>query len=139
MISRVSVQNFLTAGLEGEVRQGRAVAEAASEAGVMHLVYTSVGGAERASGVPHFETKWAIEQRITELGMPATVLRPTLFMDNFAHPQARWMVLGMLHSSVQSSRSVQMIAVEDIAWFAARAFSDPERWIGQNVELAGDA
>lgn len=49
------------------------------------------------------------------------------------------MVLGMLHSSVQPSRSVQMIAVEDIAWFAARAFSDPERWIGRNVELAGDA
>ncbi len=101
-----SVQNFMTAGLEGEVRHGNAVAAAASEAGVMHFVYTSVGGAERASGVPHFETKWTIEQRITQLGLPATVLRPALFMDNFAHPQARWMVLGMLRPALRPSRSV---------------------------------
>ena len=60
-------------------------------------------------------------------------------MDNFAHPQARWMVLGMLHSSVQPSRSVQMIAVEDIGAIAASAFDDPQRWIGRALELAGDA
>lgn len=134
-----SVQNFMTAGLEGEVRQGQAVAEAAGEAGVSHFVYTSVGGAERASGVPHFESKWAIEQRITELGLPATVLRPALFMDNFANAQARWFVLGMLQGSLRPSRRVQMIAVDDIGVFAARAFSDPQRWIGRTLELAGDA
>ncbi len=49
-----SVQTVLTpAGIGGEVRQGRAVAEAAAECGVEHVVYSSVGGAERASGVPH--------------------------------------------------------------------------------------
>lgn len=40
-----------------EVQQGKRVADVAAELGVEHLVYSSVGGAERASGVPHFETK----------------------------------------------------------------------------------
>ena len=51
-----------------EIRLGRNLADAAKAAGVRHFVYTSVGGADRQSGVPHFETKWAIEQHIGEIG-----------------------------------------------------------------------
>jgi uncharacterized protein YbjT (DUF2867 family) len=40
-----SVQNFWEAGYEGEVRQGTHLADAAKEAGVSHLVYSSVGSA----------------------------------------------------------------------------------------------
>lgn len=56
-----------------EIRLGRNLADAAKAAGVRHFVYTSVGGADRQSGVPHFETKWAIEQHIGEIGLPATL------------------------------------------------------------------
>src|SRR5262245_4536778 len=37
-----------------EQRQGIAVAEAAAAAKVEHLVYSSVDGAERKTGIPHF-------------------------------------------------------------------------------------
>src|SRR5262245_48794906 len=50
-----SVQSFLEAGVAAEERRGKALADAARAAGVEHIVYTSVDGAERGSGVPHFE------------------------------------------------------------------------------------
>src|SRR5690242_20666201 len=53
-----SVQNFWLpdVGYEGEVRQGKTLADAAKAAGVQHFVYTSVGGAERHTGLSHFES-----------------------------------------------------------------------------------
>ena len=71
------------AGTDGEVANGQAIAEAARDVGVAHLVCSSVGGAERHTGVPHFESKWRVEQYLHELGVPTVVLRPTFFMDNF--------------------------------------------------------
>ena len=44
-------------GTEGEVEHGQVIADAAVRAGVPRAVYSSVGGAERSSGVPHFECK----------------------------------------------------------------------------------
>jgi len=59
------------------------VADAADGVGVAHLVYSSVGGAERNSGIDHWQTKWKIEQYIRALGLPATMLRPAAFMENY--------------------------------------------------------
>jgi uncharacterized protein YbjT (DUF2867 family) len=44
--------------IDDEVRLGVNVADAAHAAGVRHLVYSSVGGADRASGISHWSTKW---------------------------------------------------------------------------------
>src|SRR5512140_1419014 len=41
-------------GVEAEVRQARTAAKAAKEAGVKHLVYSSVASADQDTGVPHF-------------------------------------------------------------------------------------
>ncbi|MFE7840164.1 NmrA/HSCARG family protein [Streptomyces sp. NPDC057474] len=135
-----SVQNFMTPqGLGGEVRQGRAVARAARAAGLAHVVYSSVGGAERHSGVPHFESKRHIERYLAELGVPTTVLRPSFFMDNFAAhgPQD---VDGTLvvRLALKPDTRVQFIAVDDIGFFAAEAFDRPDEYLGRAVELAGD-
>jgi uncharacterized protein YbjT (DUF2867 family) len=58
------VQNFWEAGYDREVRQGKALANAAKTAGVEHLVYSSIGSADRQTGIPHFESKWEVEQHI---------------------------------------------------------------------------
>jgi len=52
------------------------VADAAVAANVPHVVYSSVGGADRRSGVPHFENKWEIEEYLRRTGPPTTVIRP---------------------------------------------------------------
>ncbi|MGH4014096.1 MAG: NmrA/HSCARG family protein [Pseudonocardiaceae bacterium] len=135
-----TVHTFMTpTGLAGEVRHGKAVAQAAKDAGVAQVVYTSVDGAERDSGVPHFESKWVIEQHLQALGVPTTVLRPTFFMDNFA-AQPPQLVDGALlvRFALHPQTRLQMIATADIGVFAADAFDHPEDYIGQAVALAGD-
>ncbi len=121
-----------------EVRYGVNVADAAHAAGVRHLVYTSVGGVERGSGISHWNTKWEIEQHIRSLGLPATFLRPVMFMEN--HASAKYGVTSptALIRMIAPGARVQLIAVEDIGAFAALAFADPATYLGLSLELAGD-
>jgi uncharacterized protein YbjT (DUF2867 family) len=56
----LSVQSFWETGYDGEVQQGKTVADAARAASVDHFVYSSVGSAHRKTGIPHFESKWEI-------------------------------------------------------------------------------
>jgi len=135
-----SVQTFRTpGGVATEQRQGKAVADAAARTGVGHVVYSSVGGAERANGVDHFASKWQIEQHIQQLGVPATILRPTMFHEVFHDTGPRLadgqLVLGLW---LRPEVPLQLIATSDIGAFAADAFEDPDTWLGRQVEIAGD-
>ncbi|MEU6056483.1 NmrA/HSCARG family protein [Streptomyces xanthochromogenes] len=136
-----SVQTFEGPdGSVGEIRQGKAVADAAQRAGIKHFVYGSVGGAERSSGVEHFESKGEIERHIAGLGLPATVLRPTMFLSNFSGMGPALVDDELvLTVALDADTVLQMIAVEDIGVFAADAFEDPEHFIGRQIEIAGDA
>ena len=135
-----SVQNFWLpdVGAAGEVRQGKIVADAAKAAGVRHFVYTSVGGAERKTGLSHFDSKWQIEEYIRSLGLPATILRPVFFMENLTSPMMGPRD-GVLANALKPTTSLQMIAVDDIGFFAALAFARPQEFIGKATELAGDS
>ncbi|MGW1028274.1 NmrA/HSCARG family protein [Streptomyces sp. NPDC002577] len=135
-----SVQTFMgPEGVEGEERQGIAVANAAARAKVQHFVYGSVGGAERDSGVPHFESKGRIEKHIAELGLPTTVLRPAFFINNFAFVGPQRAGDGLvLALGLKPETKLQMFAPEDIGLFAADAFENPDEYIGRQLELATD-
>jgi uncharacterized protein YbjT (DUF2867 family) len=133
-----SVAGFWEEGPEGELRQGKQIADAAKAAGVRHFVYSSVDGAERNSGVPHFESKWKTEQHIRELGLPATILRPVEFMENFNWSRAM-ITNGRLIAQVRPSRKRFYLAVDDIGAFAAIAFEHPEEYIDKAISIAGDA
>ncbi|MBS0253524.1 MAG: NmrA family NAD(P)-binding protein, partial [Proteobacteria bacterium] len=101
-------------GGDVETKRGIAVADAALAAGIAHFIYASVGGADRGSGVPHFESKWRIEEHIRQIGLQATVVRPTFFMDNFLKPSMRTVLLALMRSYVPKAKPLQMIAVRDI-------------------------
>jgi uncharacterized protein YbjT (DUF2867 family) len=133
-----SVQNFMETGYDGEIRQGKALADAAKAAGVQHFVYTSVVSADRKTGLPHFESKWLIEQTVRALRLPVTVLRPVYFMENLRRP-GRGPVDGVLAMGLRPTTALQMIAVDDIGAFAALAFARPEQFIGTATEIAGDS
>ncbi|WP_371782724.1 NmrA/HSCARG family protein [Streptosporangium subroseum] len=124
---------------EVEVRQGKNVADAARAAGVAHLVYSSVGAAGRKSGVAHFETKTEIEAYIDAIGVPATVLRPVFFMENWRYmvPKAeRGERVGSI--ALDADTSLQMIALVDIGRIAAHTFDTPAEFVGKKIEIAGD-
>lgn len=122
---------------DDELRLGVNVAEAAKDADVRHFVYTSVGGAERSSGIRRWESKWRIERRISALALPATVLRPVRFMENQSDPRLG-VRGGILADVFRPEIPVQLIAADDIGAFTALAFADPDHYVGRAVELAGD-
>ena len=134
-----SVQNFWETGYDREVAQGIALAELASEVGVEHFVYDSVGSAHRETGLSHFESKWKIEERIRELDLPYTIFRPVYFMDNWESPALRSMLLGgTLALPLDPDRELQELATSDIGAFVGMAFADRENWLGRELDLAGD-
>jgi uncharacterized protein YbjT (DUF2867 family) len=135
-----SVQNFWlpNVGFEGEIQQGKNVADAAKAAGVQHLVYSSVGSAHRGMGQKHFESKWIIEQYIHTLDIPYTILRPVFFMDNHNWSRAYILSGTFTGMGLRPEKGVQSIAVEDIGTFAALAFANPGEFLGRTIELAGD-
>lgn len=125
-------------GYEGEIKQGKLLADTAKEAGVQHFVYSSVGAAHRGMGQKHFESKWIVEQYIEELGLPHTILRPVAFMENLEWKRAR-ISNGELESwGIRKDKSSQLIAADDIGAIAAIVFSDPDQYMGRTLEIAGE-
>lgn len=135
-----SVQNFWlpNVGFDGEIKQGKAIADAAKAAGVQHIVYSSVGGADRAPGVQHFESKWEIEKYIQSLNLPFTILRPVAFMDNYNWSRAYILSGTFTGFGLHAAKTLQIIAAEDIGVFAALAFANPKEYLGKTFEIAGD-
>ncbi|WP_332363975.1 MULTISPECIES: NmrA/HSCARG family protein [Asaia] len=135
----LSVQSPMKIGAAGEERQGKRLASLAKESGVRHFVQCSAGGVERRSDVPHFQSKWAIEQHIASLGLPSTILRPAAFMENFWSLIFRITMLSMMKTYLRPNQAMQLVSVQDVAWFAAEAFEKPDQYLGRIIELAGDS
>ncbi|XVV07644.1 NmrA/HSCARG family protein [Actinosynnema sp. CA-248983] len=135
-----SVQNFMTAGLDGEVHQGRAVGDVAAEMGVAHVVYGSAGTGQPGTGVGSWESKLRVQAHLEALGLPLTVLRPMAFMElmtdkAFYPPVSTWHVMPKL---MGDERPVQWLSVLDLGAVAARVFAEPERFVGADLALASD-
>lgn len=134
-----SVQNFWKVGYDREVYQGKTFADAAEAAGVKHFIYSSVGGADRNTGLPHFESKWEVENHIRMLDLRYTIFRPAFWMDNLGLPPYRDAILnGTLAMGVRPTTRLQMIALDDIGALVSMAFGRPQQFVGQAVEIAGD-
>ncbi len=135
-----SVQNPRISGLGGEVRQGRAVGDAARRAGVQHLVYASAGTGERGTGVGSFESKLDVEEHLTELGLPVTVLRPMAFMElmtdrAFFPPAGVWHVWPELAGW---DVRVPWLSCSDLGLIAERVLAEPGRYVGARLQLAAE-
>jgi uncharacterized protein YbjT (DUF2867 family) len=132
------VQNTWEAGVEREEVQGKRLAEVARRVGVQHYVYASVGSAHRHTGIPHFDNKARVEDMVRSLGFPSWVIyRPVFFMENLITP---WFLNGdTIYSTLDPATKLQMIAVDDIGRYAARAFTDAERLNGRAFDIAGDS
>lgn len=113
----------------------------AGGAGVEHLVYQSVGSAHRATGIPHFDNKWRIEETIRSLGFPSyVVIRPVFFMENLLSPGFKPSIdQGVLAFGMAPDTRLQMIAVADIGEYGFRAFEDHASLNGRSIDIAGDA
>lgn len=136
----LSVQNWVTNGVEGEIRQGKLVANVARSAGVEHLVYASAGTGERGSGIPHFENKIVVEDYMRQLGLPFTIVRPTPFMEllsekEFYPAMGTW---GVEPKVVGWDTPLPWVAVHDLGLAISNVFEDPRTYIGQDITICSD-
>ena len=121
-----------------EIEYGKRMANLAKSAGAKHFVYSSVGGAERNTGIPHFESKRRIEEHIEEIEIPHTILRPVYFMENLYWKKQDILNGRFTSIGLDKHKPLQMIAVDDIGAFARLAFENPTKFLGQAIEIAGD-
>lgn len=105
-----------------ELEIGRRVVDAAKDACVGHLIYLSVFGVDRKTGIPHFESKAAIEKWILDAGLAYTFLRPCSFMENFDR-QKDEILSGTLTGAMMPSIPLSIVSVEDIGRAAAAAYT----------------
>ena len=135
-----SVQNWTTSGIEGELRQGKLVADVAHSAGVEHLVYGSAGTGDAHTGIPHFDNKIEVENYMRALGLPFTVVRPVPFMEllnekEFFPALGSW---GAEPRVLGWHTPIPWVAVRDIGITIAEIFENSEAWIGGDVTVCGD-
>ena len=136
-----SLQNSWEAGVEREEQQGKRLAKMSRDSGVQHFVYSSVGSAHLKTGIPHFESKWRIEEAVRSLRFPShTIIRPVFFMENFLSPALKSGIdRGKLTLAIKPTTVLQMIAVEDIGKYGAWAFESYQKVNGREIDIAGDA
>jgi uncharacterized protein YbjT (DUF2867 family) len=132
-----SVQNSQKAGVEAEKRQGINVADAAKTSDITHFVYSSVASADQHTGIPHFDSKFRVEEHIRGTGMHYTIVRPVFFMENWLGMR-EGIENGALQLPLDPSTRLQMVAVDNIGGVVAEIFAHPGRWQNRVFELAGD-
>jgi uncharacterized protein YbjT (DUF2867 family) len=122
-----------------EVERAKRFAEVAKQFEIKHFVYNSAGGVERNSGISHIEQKYKVEQILKGAGLPTTMLRACLFMEEFWKKYTRPSILkGKFPFSIQPDRPLHLISNKDIGRIAAYVIKNPSTYIGREIELAGD-
>lgn len=120
-----------------EVAEGENVVAAARASGIRHLIYSSGAAAEPGKG-PEGAAKTQVELALVDSGVPYTVFRPVAFYENFNRQQKRIAEKGIVDSR-DPDRMLYFIAIRDIGFFVGEAFDHPDEWLGQAVNIAGDA
>jgi uncharacterized protein YbjT (DUF2867 family) len=135
-------------GLEGETRRVKMMTDIAKEKKVAHLVYSSIVNADKNTGIPHFESKYKLEQHIKNCGIPYTIIGPTFFMENLDGPtffrenllsySRAGLQQGQLALPLSPSTILQQIALENIAEFSTLVLERRNSFLGKRIDIASD-
>lgn len=122
-----------------EARQGKTIIDAAAAARLGHVVLTSAAHADRGTGVPHYESKYLVEQHLRASGLPWTVIAPAAFMDNYT---SGWTLDGLRDGTfawpMPADRPLTFIPADDIGAFAALALRCRDEFTGRRIDIASD-
>ncbi|MFL5485152.1 MAG: NmrA/HSCARG family protein [Gemmatimonadaceae bacterium] len=139
---------------EKELSQARNMAQAAKDAGVRHVIWSTLEDTRQSVPisddrmptlmgkykVPHFDAKGEANGYFAELGVPTTYLVTSFYWDNFIHfgmgpkkgPDGKLAI-----TLPMGSKKLPSIAAEDIGKTAYAIFERGEELIGKTVGIAG--
>lgn len=125
-------------GAAAEVAQGAALVDALTVAQVPHVVFSSVASANRHTGIPHFDTKFATEALLSESGLSFTIVGPTYFYDNLLGGLDE-IRQGRLDLALPLDTPLQQLSRRDLGRFVALVLADPASFRAKRVDLASDS
>jgi NAD(P)H dehydrogenase (quinone) len=117
------------------LREHFAFVDAAAEAGVRHIVYTSFFGAAPDATFTLARDHFATEERIRATGMTHTFLRDNLYLDFVEYMVGED---GVIRGPAGDGRAA-MVARADVARVAAAVLQHPERHRDVTYDLTGPA
>ena len=140
---------------EREMAQARALAEAAKQARLQHVIWSTLEDTRKwvsldndsmptlmeSYKVPHFDAKGASNHYFTELGLPVTFLITSFYWDNFIHfgmgpqkgPDGKYAI-----TLPMDDKRLPGMAAEDIGRTAYGIFQRGPELIGETVGIAGE-
>lgn len=140
---------------EKEYEEARSMAEAAKEAGLKHVIWSTLEDTRNwvpvdddrmptlqgKYKVPHFDAKGEADQLFKDQGVPTTFLRASFYWDNFIYfgsgpkkgPDGKFYLTFPL-----DDKKMAGIAAEDIGKCAYGIFKRGNEMIGQTIGIAGE-
>jgi uncharacterized protein YbjT (DUF2867 family) len=139
LVDAVFLMSTPERGAAVEQKEGIAAVDALRAADAPYILYSSVASAPQHTGIPHFDSKFAIEHHLRSSGTPFAIVGPVAFMENsispFTLPGLRQ---GQLGFGLPVDKPLQMVALEDIGAFDTVVLENPTKFKGQRVEIASD-
>ncbi len=114
----VDTMFLLAPNVADELTQAMQAVTVAHEAGVKGIVYLSVFKGEAYADVPHFAGKHTVERMIEALDLPATILRPSYFIQNDLRQKDPLLKFGTYGMPI-GGKGVSMVDIRDIGEAAA--------------------
>jgi uncharacterized protein YbjT (DUF2867 family) len=140
---------------EKEQAQAKAMAEAAKDAGVKHVIWSTLEDTRKLVPlsddrmptlqdkykVPHFDAKGEANNFFTDLGLPVTLLNTSFYWENFIY-----FGLGPKKGSdgkyaltfPMGDKKLPGICAGDIGKCAYTIFKSGEKYIGQTIGISGE-
>lgn len=136
-----------------EQRYADTLLQAAKEAGVQHVIYSSGLSVDNPHKLAYFDpdsalagvllSKQAIEAKVRTSGIKHwTIFRPGSYMQNFVKPlvnmysglvdQGKWL------TAMQGDTIVPLVDVYTVGLFAKTAFAEPDRFHQQDIGIADE-
>ncbi len=133
---------FLVQALQGkdqEILQGKRFIDTIKPENETHLVYASVLGADLDTDIPHFDSKFELENYIKSKSLNYSIIRPASFYENHLYPRvANDIKKGKYISPLDKKCNQQMIGVDDIGKIAAAIISNKEKYNHKTISIATD-
>jgi uncharacterized protein YbjT (DUF2867 family) len=122
-----------------EIQQGKRFIDLIKPENKTHLVYASVLGADKNTAIPHFESKFELENYIKSKKLNYTILRPASFYENHLFPRVvNDIKKGKYITPMNKMCNQQMIGVDDIGKIAAAVITNKEKYINKTLSIATD-
>ncbi len=122
-----------------EILQGKQFIDTIKPENKTHLVYASVLGADLDTAIPHFDSKFELENYIKSKNLNYTILRPASFYENHLFPRVvSDITKGRYISPLHKMCKQQMIGVDDIGKIAAAVISNKEKYNHKTISIATD-